>query len=474
MIRSFKKQATPTILKRPTTAYDETAPSTPPSGRSTAVTPKIIPRSPLPNRKTLDVSLNGHKQIPGSPTGSLRQPARPPLSRGDSRAHTSPAGSPTSSRETSYELGAPVKVTFWAELFFSKSSATRTDRTERYSVSGRNKRPGLQRISSAASTKLSKRQSRSQPLLLQPGGNWDDAVTGELRILRQGFKIQLADNDLSSKGYVWLGFILKRWPSAGLSASTIDVGIDDLRHVAFTGSKWAYGVASKEGQIHVCSINLGDGFGIFMKTLSDNMRRVKQDAKIEGYWPSCRVELDFHDESLVNWLCTHAAESDHERLARKWSLKQMAPSAGLIRQDLTWSISPLRSIFSEATGLKGSFVPTAKFIKGYKRWLQSGKSAYMTPDGMVPSYVTLEIAAAHNVWNVRLTSKGDATPAHSEPDAGAVAGAGSIRVKESEAIMISRTDSITSSSAARTPIEEVEGVKSKPKMVPVTTLFSAS
>eukprot|EP01054_Gregarina_sp_Poly1_P000422 Gregarina_sp_Poly_1__421@NODE_1101_length_5098_cov_110_751342_g763_i0_p2_GENE_NODE_1101_length_5098_cov_110_751342_g763_i0NODE_1101_length_5098_cov_110_751342_g763_i0_p2_ORF_typecomplete_len456_score52_82KAR9/PF08580_10/2_5_NODE_1101_length_5098_cov_110_751342_g763_i034924859 len=346
------------------------------------------------------------------------------LERAQSRVSEAPRTPPNAQ----WELGSPVRIRVWSEIAFGKSGRSpngRQDPPRTPMVVGKS-RNWLARQSSAASvlstspaTSRSKvrksRHASPSPTATSPSPapalspkstspHPPGATTDEFRILRQGVQVRVDDEDCFRGVAGWVGFIekKKRGVSAGtLSPCRVDIGINGLRHIALTGKQWAYAVAVKDGDLHVCALNIALGYGLAMQHIRENFRRLRQEAKIEGFWPRCRVVTEFAPEALCCWLCTHGATQ--KSMSRHWSLKDMgaAPTRGLIRQDLTWSISPFRSVLSEATGLKGSFLPVSKFAKGYKRWVTSGHSL-SAQNGRVPVYATLELSAFTETWRAKL------------------------------------------------------------------------
>lgn len=398
-------------------------------------TPRILTRS---NSRCTDVSA--HRYIDRSPTTANTAASRPPL-----RPHASSqpeiakpiqseddATASISNRRPkppSLELGSPVTLLFWTEIAFGKMpntgrgspAGTRQEgRQASGSASLRNRglktskafthanSSAVNKGNATAQFSLKSPKARNQgqhPALTMPAADDKD-----MRIVRQGLQVRLKDaNCFHKEKDGWLGFIQKHKAKSGaankLVTSSVGVGVGDLSTIALTGSQWIYGVAARNGQVHVCSINMGAILIAAVHYIYENQKRLRQEAKIEGYWPRFRVTIELPEsDTIFKWLCDHEQQS-HKQLSRRWSMKNVgsAPTPGLIRQDLTWSISPLRSMLSEATGLKGSFIPISKFGKGYKRWLLSGSTSTLC-EGRIPAYDHLELSAAPAAWNSKFHS----------------------------------------------------------------------
>lgn len=233
------------------------------------------------------------------------------------------------------------------------------------------------------------------------------------------------------RGEGWLGFIVKRTSSAR-SAPEVTIGIPfALSDLALTGRQWAYGVAARQGQLHICAVNLGLAFW-FANTIIDKMwKELRLKAK-----KAKKTELvfNFGHGSLIKWICrgthpinlnlgqmtsTFPVPEDHESsghqsvntargycksgsgqslypAGNKFSVKSMKeePIGGYIRQDLSFSISVFRSIFSEATGLKAGYVPLYKFTKGYRRHIKQKADKAHLSQPVVQLYSDMSVSCA--------------------------------------------------------------------------------
>eukprot|EP01057_Protomagalhaensia_wolfi_P002956 Protomagalhaensia_wolfi_Nauph_80__2955@NODE_302_length_2852_cov_52_750800_g226_i0_p2_GENE_NODE_302_length_2852_cov_52_750800_g226_i0NODE_302_length_2852_cov_52_750800_g226_i0_p2_ORF_typecomplete_len382_score51_25_NODE_302_length_2852_cov_52_750800_g226_i016802825 len=271
-----------------------------------------------------------------------------------------------------WELGAPVVLTVWAEVVFGR----------------RNARGGSEPQAAASARRLGRQPSESM-----------ENAEPETRVAIHGLR-------LAASNTLWLGWILKRSPSSASSGGTPNVEVGPavlLNELALTSGTWAYAVAFAESRIHVCAVDVARLLRRLRRHLNTNAKRLRHEAKVQGAWPQCRLELRLTEsQAALVWLCG-SHDGTTAPLQRKWSLRCVAavPPVGLIRQDLTWSISPLRAAFAESTGLKGSFLPINKFLKGFQRWASSRGSH-------LPAFSALQITAAPDDWVRRLRPDTDA------------------------------------------------------------------